>query len=121
MPNPVVHFDIQSSDVEKSQAFFTEVFGWKLDVMPEMNYSIVDTQSDSGIGGGIGGSPDEESHVTFYIEVEDPQASLDRVVAAGGQVIMPVTSIPGAVTLAMFADPAGAVVGLVASETPPAQ
>ena len=124
MPNPVVHFEVQSNDAEKSKAFFSEVFGWNISDAPMpggMTYGVVDTQSDTGIGGGIGPSFDEGSHVAFYIEVDDIQASLDKAVAAGGQVMMPVTVIPGAVTMAFFADPAGANVGLVASETPPAE
>ena len=123
MPNPVVHFEIQSADGEKSQAFFKDVFGWHIDVMPmtpEMSYGLVDTHTETGINGGIGGSFDGQTHVTFYIEVDDIQGYLDKAVEAGAGVVMPVTDIPGAVTMAMFTDPAGAMVGLVASETPPA-
>ena len=43
------------------------------------------------------------------------------LVNTGAGVVMPVTVIPGAVTMALFSDPAGAVVGLVAGETPPAE
>ena len=116
MPNPVVHFEIQSADADKSQAFFKDVFGWHIQVVPQMSYGLVDTHTESGINGGIGGSQDGQTHVTFYIEVDDPQAYLDKAVAAGGQVVMPVTVIPDAVTMALFTDPAGAVVGLVQSE-----
>ena len=72
MPNPVTHFEIQSADAEKTQAFFQDVFGWQLNVIPAMGYALVDTQTGSGIGGGIGGSEDGQSHVTFYIEVPRP-------------------------------------------------
>ena len=59
--------------------------------------------------------------MTFYIEVDDIGGYLDRAVAAGAGVVMPVMVIPGAVTMALFSDPAGAVVRLVADETPPAE
>ena len=36
----------------------------------------------------------------------------------GGTVVMPVTSIPGMVTFAMFSDPEGNCVGLVSSDVP---
>ena len=118
MPNPVIHFEIESTDQNATRAFFDEVFGWKADYMPELDYAIVDTQSDGvGINGGIGPAQSERgSCVTFYIAVDDVQAYLDKAVAAGGQVIMPVTKIPNAVTIALFSDPAGAVVGLVLNE-----
>jgi predicted enzyme related to lactoylglutathione lyase len=48
----------------------------------------------------------------LYIEVEDPQKHLDRIVAAGGTVVVPVTEIPGATTFAHFADPEGNVLGI---------
>ena len=119
MPNPVVHFEIQSAEPGKSQDFFREVFGWQVDVAPGMDYGLVNTGAETGINGGIEASPTEETRVTFYIEVDDIQGYLDRAVDAGAQVVVPVTSIPGAVTMALFADPAGAVVGIVDSETPP--
>ncbi len=120
MPNPVVHFEIVSTDVEKSQAFFKELFNWHIEPMPMENmpgmaYGMVDTHSD-GISGGIGSTPDGQTHVTFYIEVDDLQAYLDKVEPLGGKIVMPVTEIPGMVTLAMFSDPAGAIVGLVKSD-----
>ena len=61
MPNPVTHFEIQSADAEKTRAFFQDVFSWHLNVMPEMGYALVDTQTESGIGGGIGESEDGQS------------------------------------------------------------
>ena len=121
MPNPVVHFEIQTAEPEKSRDFFREVFGWQVDVVPEMGYGLVNTGTETGINGGIEASPTGEPRVMIYIEVEGIQSYLDRAVAAGAEVIMPVTSIPGAVTFAVFSDPAGAVVGLVDSETPPAE
>ena len=48
---------------------------------------------------------------TFYVGTDDPQASLDKAVALGGTVIMPVTELPQ-VTIALFADPEGHVIGL---------
>ncbi|HEU4758710.1 MAG TPA: VOC family protein, partial [Dehalococcoidia bacterium] len=79
-------------------------------------YGIVDTDSGGhGINGGIG-QTDGPNQVTFYVEVPDPQATLDRIESKGGKTLVPVTEIPGAVTFAQFADPDGNVVGLVKSE-----
>jgi predicted enzyme related to lactoylglutathione lyase len=41
------------------------------------------------------------------VAVDDPQATLDAIEAASGRTVMPVTEIPGMVTLAQFQDPAG--------------
>src|SRR2546421_8323471 len=58
MGSPVVHFDISGPNPEELQQFYSELFGWKLNVIPEMNYALVDTQGGFGINGGIGGSHD---------------------------------------------------------------
>ena len=48
--------------------------------------------------------------------VDDLQSYRDRAGGLGGKVVMPLTVIPGMVTMAQFADPQGNVVGLVKSE-----
>ena len=49
--------------------------------------------------------------MTFYVGADDPQAMLDRAEQLGGKTILPVTELPE-VTIALFADPEGHVVGL---------
>ena len=111
MTNPVVHFEIMGQDSAGLQAFYAETFGWKLSPpMAEMgNYSTVDNEGQ-GIGGGIG---DGDPRVTVYIQVDDPQAYLDKAVEAGATVLMPVMVVMEGVTIAMFADPAGNAIGLL--------
>lgn len=111
MPNPVTWFEIIGKDAIKLQRFYGEVFGWKLSPpMPEMgNYSLLDNEGQ-GIGGGIG---EGDARVTVYITVDDPQAYLDKVTQLGGKTLMPVTHVTEGVTIALFADPGGNVVGLL--------
>ena len=113
MPNPVVHFEVTGKDAKKLHGFYSGVFGWSIQADNPMNYGLVEAQGN-GIGGGVGQG--DASSVTFYIEVDDPQAYLAKVEAAGGKTIVPVTEIPGMVTFAQFADPEGNVVGIVKSE-----
>ena len=54
---------------------------------------------------------DGNGHVTFYVGTDDPQATLDKAEQLGGKTILPVTELPE-VTIALFADPEGHVVGL---------
>jgi predicted enzyme related to lactoylglutathione lyase len=115
MGNPVVHFEVVGQDGEKLQAFYRDLFDWKLNVMPEMAYGLVEKE-DGGIGGGIGKAQDGPGYVTFYVQVDDPQAYLDKAESLGGKTIVPVTEIPDMVTFALFADPEGHMVGVVKSE-----
>ena len=111
MASPVLHFEVVGKDLEKLESFYGELFGWKTQAIPEMGYAMVEKEGE-GIGGGLGRTQDGgPGHVTFYVGTDDAQASLDKAVALGGTVIMPVTELPQ-VTIALFADPEGHVVGL---------
>ncbi len=79
-----------------------------------MNYGMVETGGEGGIGGGIFQAEEgAEPFVTLYIEVDDLQAYLDKVESRGGKTVMPPTEIPGVVTLAVFTDPQGNRIGMV--------
>lgn len=119
MGNPVVHFEVTGKDGKKLQNFYSGVFGWKINADNPMSYGIVDAaETGGGIGGGISGGEGQSNQVTFYIGVDDPQAYLNKVEAAGGRTVVPVTEIPGMVVFAQFADPEGNVVGIVKNEMP---
>src|SRR3989304_4274586 len=114
VPNPVVHFEIIGKDGEKLRDFYSKAFGWSMQVAPGMDYGLVDT-GGQGINGGVGQG--EQTSVTFYIEVDDPQAYLNKIESMGGKTVVPVTVIPNMVTFAQFTDPEGNVVGLVKAES----
>lgn len=119
MANPVTWFEIIGPDAAKLQKFYGGVFDWKLSPPhPEMgNYSMLEDPG-RGIGGGIGGDASDSPRVSVYIEVDDPQAYLDKLERAGGKTIMPVTTITEGTTIAMFTDPAGNVMGLLKANRP---
>jgi predicted enzyme related to lactoylglutathione lyase len=111
MTNPIAHFEIMGRDAIALQAFYDTAFDWKLSPpMPEMgNYSLFDNEGQ-GIGGGIG---EGEPRVTVYIRVPDLQAAMQRVTQAGGRILMPATAVSEALTIALFADPAGNTIGIL--------
>ncbi len=114
MGAPIVHFEVNVKDLAKAKEFYGTLFGWKLQDYPPMNYAMVDTAVKMGINGGLAQvEPDKPVSTIIYAQVEDPQVYLDKAVSLGARVVLPVTVIPDAVTLALFADPDGCVVGLV--------
>jgi uncharacterized protein len=115
MGNSVVHFEVIGDDGPKLQKFYSDLFGWHIQNMPDMkNYGVVDTHAGGGINGGVGeGMEAGDRYVIFYIEVPDPQKALDKIEKAGGKTLHPVMEIPNIVTFAQFADPSGNRVGLV--------
>ena len=110
MADPVVRFEIGAVEDQPLVRFYGELFGWGLEAIAD-GYTLVDTRGGSGVNGGIGRSPGGSPWATFYVEVDDLQASLDRVEALGGRTVMPVTELPG-MAFAMFDDPDGLLVGL---------
>lgn len=114
MGAPVVHFEVLGKDAKKLQSFYSNLFDWKINADNLMDYGLVEAQGEGSIGGGIGstegGAP---GHVTFYVQVDDLQAYLDKAESMGGKTVVPVTEIPNMVTFALFRDPEGNTVGLV--------
>ena len=120
MPNPVVHFEIVGKDGAALQQFYRDAFDWAISADNPMAYGLVTAQGE-GIGGGVGAAMGPEPYVTVYIQVDDMRSALDRVKSHGGEVIVDITTIPGMVTFAHFLDPEGNLIGMVHSETPPAE
>lgn len=112
MGAPVIHFELRSRRSEELRSFYGALFGWKLGVVPDGSYALVDPDAGGvGIRGGIAQSMDGLEGVIFYIEVPDIQAHLDRITAAGGAVLVERTESPQ-VTTAIFRDPDGNAIGL---------
>jgi predicted enzyme related to lactoylglutathione lyase len=109
---PVTHFEINAQDAPATQKFYKDLFGWGIDADNPDNYGMIDTKTKgTGINGGIGASQQGRSWVTFYVECDDPAATLAKVERLGGSRVMePMKSMN--VTYALFADPEGNVIGL---------
>ena len=119
MGQPVVHFEIVGRDGAKAQAYYAELFGWRMNADNPMNYALVEAEESSNgpsIPGGIGQGPDGyEGHITFYVEVPDVEAALAKAESLGGTRVMGAETIMPDVTLGQFKDPDGNVVGLIQS------
>ena len=121
MAHPVMWFEVLGSDGGKLQKFYGDLFGWTFDVIPSINYGLAKTGAERGIAGGIGQTfPGTRSWVTFYTETPDVTASLAKAVDLGGKVITPRTVLPD-VTLGIFEDPEGHILGLVEAKKTAAQ
>ena len=111
MGRPVMHFEIGCRDKARTSEFFSKLFDWNTQEMGPA--AIIDTGAGSGINGHITSLGHEpHNYVTVYIEVEDVQAYLDKAVALGGRVILPVIPKPQG-QFSWFSDPDGNVIGLM--------
>ena len=112
----VVHFEIAVDDPESVGRFYTDVFGWKIERWEggEQDYWLVTTGDDSepGINGGMMRREAGFAGTTNTLGVDSVDAYLERVTAAGGQVVVPPVEIPGTGRVAYCSDPGGTVFGV---------
>lgn len=114
----VVHVEVPAVDVEAAGRFYTELFGWKLQHVPEMNYTM--WEDGSGSGGGFPQVSEENpaGQVLVYIDSDDIEADLKKVEKLGGKVLVPKREIPGQGWMGIFQDPTGNVLALYTSMSP---
>ncbi|MCM8729913.1 VOC family protein [Hephaestia sp. GCM10023244] len=118
MTNPhgtPIWYELATADPDASKAFYDHVIGWTIDAvpaMPGMDYRMIDTAGGGHVGGVMrltdemvkGGA---KPGWFFYIGVDDVDATVDRLKAAGGGVIMPPWTIDGVGRMALVTDPQG--------------
>lgn len=112
MPNPFIHIELQSQDVEKSKKFYTGLFDWKLEEFPAMGYTII--KVGEGTGGGMMNkpSPDMPDNWLPYILVDDVAASTKKAQSLGAKICQDVAEVPDMGWFSVITDPTGATFGL---------
>jgi predicted enzyme related to lactoylglutathione lyase len=117
MGAPIIRFEIIGGKGDQLEKFYGELFGWNINTNNQMRYGLVDTGGGPGsINGGVSADRDGGKRVSVYAQVNDLQATLDKVEKLGGKTILSPTEVPGGPKLALFADPAGNVTGLILGE-----
>jgi uncharacterized protein len=117
--NPVVHFEMPYADRERMAKFYQSSFGWRTQMLgQEMGNYVLATTTETDQGGpktpgAINGGffqtkPDwPAQHPTIVIAVDDIDASVRQVKAAGGQVLGEPMEIPGVGRYVAFTDTEG--------------
>jgi predicted enzyme related to lactoylglutathione lyase len=111
MSNPIVHAEIRSNDPDATRTFFGGLFQWTFPDGAIPGYTYVDSGVANALPAGIGPVQGGNELVTFFVGVDDIDATVTEAQRLGGTVVQPVMRVPG-VAFALIADPAGQVVGL---------
>ncbi len=119
MGNPFVHVELHTQDPERAKKFYKELFDWKLQDVPEMNYTVIDV-GETGRGGGIMKSPMPDALPQWvpYVLVDDVAASTGKANALGATVLQDTTEIPDIGWFSMLLDPTGAAFALFKPKMP---
>ena len=121
MSGRVVHFEIPYDDGDRARRFYSETFGWQLQEMPGMEYTLVESgpsgergPSEPGfINGGL--LAREESAApgpVVVLDVESIDAALATVERAGGAIVVPKQPVGAMGFTAYVKDSEGNVIGL---------
>ena len=114
-PGRFVWHDLMTTDVARTLEFYGQLFPeWSvedIDVGEAGTYHMIHV--DGLKCGGIVAIPEDAgipSHWIGYVEVEDCDATVERVKEAAGSLVVPAHTAPGVGRFAVIADPVGAMV-----------
>ena len=63
----IVHFEIPADDIQRAKTFYSDLFGWRMESMPGMDYTMIDTFGAPG--GGMMKRMHPEQQIINYIGV----------------------------------------------------
>ncbi|MEW5300675.1 MAG: hypothetical protein WDW38_003090 [Sanguina aurantia] len=95
--------ELPAANLEAAKRFYTQVFGWELAEFGPSYACTMTGDVDIGLQGDIAEAPPAPLPV---IAVDDLEAALVAVIAAGGRIVKPTFSFPGGRRF-HFADPNG--------------
>jgi uncharacterized protein len=121
MSGRVVHFEIPFDDGDRARRFYGEAFGWQLQSIPTMGYTLVTTgpSSDRGPtepgfvnGGMMARSASPSPAPVLVVDVDSIDKALARIGELGGTTI-PEKQVVGEMGFSAYVrDPEGNVIGL---------
>jgi predicted enzyme related to lactoylglutathione lyase len=112
MPNPVVHWQMLTSDPERSASFYGDLFEWSVSDDNALGYKTVST-GGNGIDGGFWPLPPEGYQmVQLFIQVPNISEYVTRAETLGARVIIPPQKLPDGDEMAILLDPVGFAFGI---------
>lgn len=111
-----IWYELMTKDPVAARRFYSEVVGWEIDESPpaasNMDYRMI--SAGDGLVGGVLTLTDEMCQQgaapcwLMYLGVDDVDACVGSIIAAGGRVLMPAFDMPDVGRIAMLSDPQGA-------------
>ena len=118
----VIHFEIHASDPQALIAFYTALFGWKIERWGKFDYWPIETghADQPGINGGIilrRSTPPRDTQpcnaFVCTVQVDSLDASFAKALSLGATIAQSKMAIPGVGWLAYVKDPNGNIFGLM--------
>ena len=105
--------ELATSDPEKAQEFYSQLFGWRMDVSEDPQYgayamAMLGERPTAGIGAKQ--DPNMPDAWSLYIGTDDIDGLAAKITDAGGTVIAPPFDVGDQGKMAVFQDPSGAFI-----------
>ena len=107
----ICYVELPATDVKRSSEFYAKVFGWKSRKRGDGHLAFDDTTGEVSGSWVLGRPPASKPGLLFYIMVDSVAATIDSVIANGGEIVQPLGADAPEIT-ARFRDPGGNVIGL---------
>ena len=116
----VVHFEIPADNPKRAQKFYSTVFDWKINNMPDMGYALLGTTEvdknqmptkPGAINGGMLKRQAPVKSVVITINVASIDDAAKKIVKQGGKVVRKKAKVGDMGYAAYFKDTEGNVIG----------
>lgn len=107
----ICYVEIPAIDVSRSVLFYRSVFGWAIRRRGDGSTAFDDAVGEVSGTWVAGRPPSREPGFLLYIMVDSVTATIDAVIAHGGELVQAIGADAPEIT-ARFRDPAGNVLGL---------
>jgi predicted enzyme related to lactoylglutathione lyase len=115
----ICYLEIPAIDIPRSVDFYKAVFGWQVRRRGDGSIAFDDGAGEVSGTWVTGRTPSGEPGVLVYIMVDSVAATIEAIVANGGQIVQAIGVDAPEVT-ARFRDPAGNIFGLYQEPNRPA-
>lgn len=116
----ICYLEIPATDLPGAAEFYRAVFGWSIRKRGDGRTAFDDGVGEVSGTWVAGRPPSRDAGLLFYVMVDSVAATLDAILAHGGQLAQPIGADAPEVT-ARFRDPAGNIIGLYQEPGQPAQ
>ena len=107
----ICYIEIPATNIADSAEFYKQVFKWRVRQRGDGSTAFDDTTGQVSGTWVLGRSPASKPGLLVYIMVDSVAATIDVIVANGGEIVQPIGADAPEIT-ARFRDPAGNVIGL---------
>ena len=107
----ICYIEMPATDIRRAADFYKSVFGWNIRRRGDGSTSFDDGVNEVSGAFVLGRPPSSEVGMLVYILVDNVAATVDKVVAEGGEIVQAIGADAPEIT-ARFRNPAGNVLGL---------